>query len=283
MQSHFVLASTFAATLAVATFGFADPPAGKAGGPATSGSTTSPGKAAGAATSGQTTFSGKAGGPATSGQTTFSGKAGGPATSGSTTFSVGGAAAGAAGAADPPGSATTPVGGRDKSNLASPPAAALMKGHAAYMARDYAGAAQAYKEAVAKDGTDAAAYYFLGEAQIAAGTLADADASFAAALRYVGGKDDWRGKLLFVIAELRERQAKWPEAKKAWEDYAQFVATHPAVKGHTATATERVKVADARVDLETKYAPVRQRIEQRSKENATIPQAVDETAAPKKK
>jgi tetratricopeptide (TPR) repeat protein len=151
------------------------------------------------------------------------------------------------------------------------------------MARDYPGAIQAYKEAIAQDPADPASYYFLGEAQIAAGSAAEADGTFATGLRYAGGKDEWRGKLLFVSADLRERQGKWPEAKKAWEEYAQFIATHPNAKGYAATATERVKVIDARVDLETKYAPVKQRIEQRLKENASIPPAADETSSPAKK
>jgi tetratricopeptide (TPR) repeat protein len=163
---------------------------------------------------------------------------------------------------------------------ASPTAAAVAKGHAAYMARDYPAATQAYKEAIAQDGSDAASYYFLGEAQIAGGSTVEADASFAAGLRNVGGKDDLRGKLLFVVADLRERQGKWPEAKKAWEEYAQFLATHPSVKGYAATATERVKVVDARADLDTKYAPVRQRIEDRIKENAATPPPADETPRP---
>jgi TolA-binding protein len=221
MRSHFLLGSTFAATLAVAAFGFADPP-GKGG--------------AGA--------------------------------------SVGVAAPGA--------SATVSTRGDAKSStiVASPYAAAIAKGHGAYMARDYTGAMQAYKEAIVQDGSDPASYYFLGEAQIAGGSTVEAEASFAAGLRNVGTKDDLHGKLLFVVADLRERQGKWPEAKKTWEEYAQFLSTHPSVKGYAATATERVKIVDARVDLDTKYAPVRQRIEDRVKENAAVPPAADETPRP---
>jgi tetratricopeptide (TPR) repeat protein len=255
MRSHFLIASTFAATVAVAAFGFAEPPAGKGG------------AAVGASLGGSAATPPAQGGAR-------------PATSASTTFSV---SAGGAGPANFAAVSASERGDAKSKVAASPNAAAIAKGHAAYMARDYPGAAQAYKEAVAQEGTDVAAHYFLGEAQIAAGSTAEADASFAAGLRYAGGKDDWRGKLLFVIADLRERQGKWAEAKKAWEEYGQFVATHPNVKGYAATATERVKVVDAHADLDAKYAPVRQRIEQRLKENSSIPQAADETAAPKKK
>lgn len=250
MRNHFLLGSTFAATLAVAAFGFADPPAGKGGasvGVSVGGSAAAPSPAGGAR----------------------------PATSASMSLSTSGAAA-------PAGSAALSTRADAKSKpSAGPYAAAVAKGHGAYTGRDYTAAIQAYKEAIAQDGSDPSGYYFLGEAQIAGGSTVEADGSFAAGLRNVGNKDDLHGKLLFVVADLRERQGKWPEAKKAWEEYAQFLSTHPNVKGYAATATERVKVVDAHVDLDTKYAPVRQRIEDRIKENAAPPPpAADETPRP---
>jgi tetratricopeptide (TPR) repeat protein len=249
MRNQLLLGSTFAATLAVAAFGFADPQAGKAG------------------TSSGVSLGGSAAPPSPPGAR--------PANSASVGVSA------SAGATTPAGSAATSTRADGKSRAgARPSSSAIAKGHGAYMARDYPGAIQAYKEAIAQDGSDPANYYLLGEAQIAGGNTADADASFAAGLRNAGGKDDLHAKLLFVIADLRERQGKWSEAKKAWEDYAQFLSTHPGVKGYQATATDRVKVVDARADLDTKYAPVRQRIEQRVKENAAGPPAADETPPP---
>jgi TolA-binding protein len=251
MRSYVLLVASFATTLAVAAFGFADPPVSPA-----------PPAAKGGASVGVST-----GGSASGAR---------PAPSASAGVST-------------PGSAAAPIGsasGSGRGDAKSKPASAtLSKGHAAYMARDYPGAVQAYKDAIAEDGSDPATFYFLGEAQLAAGTTAEADNTFAAGLRNAASKDDWHSKLLFVVAELRERQGKWPEAKKAWEEYAQFLSTHPNAKGYAATATERVKVVDARADLETKYAPVKQRIEQRLKENATIPAAAAESPAtpPKKK
>src|SRR5688500_1245359 len=90
---------------------------------------------------------------------------------------------GKGGAPAPAGSAavSTRTDGGTKSG-ASPHAAALAKGHGAYMARDYPGAIQAYKEAIAHNGSDPSSYYFLGEAQIAGGNTAEAEASFAAGL-----------------------------------------------------------------------------------------------------
>ena len=160
------------------------------------------------------------------------------------------------------------------------PTAPPSRGAAAYLARDFPAALSAFKEALGKDATDATAYYLLGEAELAAGHVADADASFAAGLRNAGTNDEIHGKLLFVVADLRERQGRWPDAKKAWEEYAQFLNTHPNVKGYAATATERVKVIDGHVDLDAKYAPVKQRIEQRLKENAAAPPPPNERPAP---
>ena len=107
--------------------------------------------------------------------------------------------------------------------------------------------------------------------------------SFAAGLRVVGAKDDFHAKLLFVVADLRERQGKWPDAKKSWEEYAQFLSAHPNTKGYAATAAERNKVIDVHVDLEAKYAPVKQRIEQRLKETTAPPPDTGPQGPTKKK
>src|SRR6185436_12011483 len=87
----------------------------------------------------------------------------------------------------------------------SPYSPKLMKGHAAYGARDFPAAIAAYKEAIKDDAADPYGHYFLGEAELAAGNVAEADASFAAGLRVVTTRDDLHAKLLFVIADLRER------------------------------------------------------------------------------
>ena len=163
-----------------------------------------------------------------------------------------------------------------------PYSAKIVKGHAAYVARDFPGAVAAYRDAIKDDANDPFAHYFLGEAQLASGNVAEADASFASGLRVVAAKDDIHAKLLFVIADLRERQGKWADAKRAWDEYAQFLTSHPNAKGYAATVAERSKVIDTHVDLETKYAAVKQRIEQRLKET-TAPPPDDGPQGPTKK
>jgi len=174
--------------------------------------------------------------------------------------------------ADPP-AAPAPAAAKvdPKAKGTNPYNPKLLKGIAAYTAKDYQGAVAAYKDAVAADGNDPLALYFLGEAQLATGSLAEADSSYAKSLSLVGAKDDLHAKLLFVIADLRERQGKWPDAKKAWDDYTQFLSAHPTAKGYATTATERNKVIDTHVDLEAKYGEVKKRIEQRLKEVSAPP------------
>jgi TolA-binding protein len=187
--------------------------------------------------------------------------------------------------ADPPAApAATPAVTKidPKAKGGSPYNAKLLKGIGAYTSKDYQGAIAAFKDIIAADANDALALYFLGESQLAAGSMAEADASYTKGLSVVGTKDDLHAKLLFVIADLRERQGKWPDAKKAWDDYTQFLSAHPTAKGYATTATERNKVIDTHVDLEAKYSEVKKRIEQRLKET-TAPPPDDGPQGPTKK
>jgi tetratricopeptide (TPR) repeat protein len=140
------------------------------------------------------------------------------------------------------------------------------KGNAAYAARDFAGAVAAYQQAIAASPNDPMGHYLLGEAELAAGNMAEAEAAWNTGIRFVKDKDSLHAKLLFVLADLRERQGKWVDAKQAWTDYAQFVTAHPEAHGYAATATERQARIVAHEDLEAKYVAVRQRIEDRKKE-----------------
>jgi predicted Zn-dependent protease len=153
----------------------------------------------------------------------------------------------------------------------SPYTPKVLKGNAAYAAKDYAGAVVAYKDAVAADPAAPLPYYLLAEAQIAAGSLPDADVSLKAGLAKADTNDLVKCKILFVLADLRERQGKLEEARKAWEEYAQFVTSRPASNGYVATATERIRVIDQHFELAKKSDAVKQRIEQRLKETGGAP------------
>jgi predicted Zn-dependent protease len=157
--------------------------------------------------------------------------------------------------------------------IKSPYSVKVQKANAAYVSRDFPGAIAAYREAIQETPNDPVVFYLLGEAQLGGGNIGEAEATWLTALGKAGSKDDIRAKLMFVLADLRERQGKWAEAKTAWDEYARFVGSHSVAKGYAATAAERNKAIDTRVDLETKYGAVKQRIEQREKEAAAPPPA----------
>lgn len=150
----------------------------------------------------------------------------------------------------------------------SPLTEALLKADASYASKDWDKAIEGYKEAVGKDGKSPVGHYRLGEAQLAAGKLDDADQSWQASLKAATDQSDApsRAKALFVIADLRERQGKWDEAATAWKDYGAYVSDHPKAKGYAATATERQKAIQTHNEVADKAAKVKERIAQREKE-----------------
>lgn len=162
----------------------------------------------------------------------------------------------------------------------SPQMLMLLKGHAAYLAHDYPAAVGAYKEATTLEPAEPSAYYFLSEAELAAGNAPDAEASLQKGLKGSAASDEWHTKLLYALAELCERQSRFPEARKTWEELVQFASGHTATKAAAATALQRIQAIDAHLELEAKSAAVKQRIEQRLRETGGPPP--DEKAPPAK-
>ena len=163
----------------------------------------------------------------------------------------------------------------------SPLTEALNKADQAYLSKDWDKAIEGYKDAISKDPKSPMGHYRLGEAQLAAGKLDDADQSWQAAMKAAQEQSDaaYRAKAMFVLADLKERQGKWDEAASAWKDYGSFVAENPKAKGYAATATERQKAIDTHKDVAAKAAKVKERIQQREKEQ----QEQASQPAPKKK
>lgn len=147
----------------------------------------------------------------------------------------------------------------------SPFMEAIVKGQKAYIARDFPGATAAFQEAIKADTEKLLGFLRLGEAQLAEGHLDEANAAWKTALEKKGTSDD-KAKVLFQIADLRERQHKWQEAKDAWTAYAQFLQNTPNAKGFPATSIERIKQIDQRMKLEVDYGAVKDRIAKREKE-----------------
>jgi tetratricopeptide (TPR) repeat protein len=138
----------------------------------------------------------------------------------------------------------------------------VAKGDATFVGRDLPGAITTYQDAIKLKPTDMLAFYRLGEAFQASGKLDDADSTWEAALGKKGS-DDLKAKVLFCVAGLRERQQKWQAAKDAWQAYSAFLQGNPKVLGYPATAADRIKQIDRRVQLEADYGKVKERIAQR--------------------
>jgi tetratricopeptide (TPR) repeat protein len=147
----------------------------------------------------------------------------------------------------------------------------VVKGQAAFAARDLSGAVSTFQDAIKLKPEEMLAFYRLGEAEQESGKLDDADKAWEAALSKkcsqgcdaVNTPDNVKGKVLFAIAGLRERQQKWQAAKDAWQAYAAFLEGNGKVHGYPATAADRIKMIDRRVQLEADYGKVKQRIAQR--------------------
>jgi tetratricopeptide (TPR) repeat protein len=167
-----------------------------------------------------------------------------------------------------PDAATAPKGPlKDPANQKgiSPYMEAIAKGEAAFVARDFPAAVVGFQDAIKIDGQQMLAFYRLGEAQRAAGKPEEAEAIWSSALTKTG-PDELKAKVLFVLADLRERQKKMPEAKEAWGQYAAFLKEKADAKGYAATSDERQKMVDRRVKDEKDYAAVKERITKRQEE-----------------
>lgn len=141
----------------------------------------------------------------------------------------------------------------------------LSKGQKLVIARDFTGAIAAFQEAITEDPKNALGHLYLGSAQLLKGDLGEADASYQSALRNVGPDDALRAKISFALADLRERQRKWEDAKGGWDTY-QKDADRPKAKGYPDTGKERRTAIEKWQDTEKKAAPVKERIAAREKE-----------------
>ena len=142
----------------------------------------------------------------------------------------------------------------------------INKGEAAFGARDWASAVISFQEAAKLEPQKMLAFYRLGEAQLAAGKPEEAEAIWTTGLNKEGTVT-LQGRLLFCIADVKERQKKFDQAKEAWQKYAQFLKDHAQdAKGYALTPEERIKVIDRHAKDEKDYAVVRERIKNRQAE-----------------
>jgi tetratricopeptide (TPR) repeat protein len=155
-------------------------------------------------------------------------------------------------------------GGKKKGDAAAPSpdySALCAQGNAKYASRDWDGAVETYRKAIERSPHQGLGYYLLGEAQLAANNLADADVSWARAALEVGEKDPaLRARVLFVIADLKERQKRREDAKAAWQTYLDWASRFPDAGVFPATARSRLAVLETVIKQDKAYEVVRQRI-----------------------
>jgi tetratricopeptide (TPR) repeat protein len=148
----------------------------------------------------------------------------------------------------------------------SPYTELINKGDRAFVARDFDGAIAAYREAIKLDPEKALGHYRVGEAQLLKGDQKEAEASFVNGLRFVGKDGTLKGKLVFSLADLRERQKNNDEAIGRWKEYSTNAETEKEAITYPATATERVTRNEAWKKNVTESAEVKERIAKRLKE-----------------
>jgi tetratricopeptide (TPR) repeat protein len=136
----------------------------------------------------------------------------------------------------------------------------VTQGNAKYAARDFEGAIALYRKAIELSPHQATGHYLLGEAQLAAGNLPEAEASWGRALDASDKDPVMHARVLFVTADLKERQHKWDDAKAAWQVYIDWGTRNPNAGVFTASALSRQQVLDIVIKQDKTYEGVRQRI-----------------------
>jgi TolA-binding protein len=148
----------------------------------------------------------------------------------------------------------------------SPYSELVQKGDRSYLARDFDGAITAYRQEIEKNPNAPLGHYRLGEAQLAKGDTNEAELSWQTALRFAGKDERIRSKILFVLADLKERLKANDDAVGRWKQYQEHAQANADAKAYPATAADRIKRADEWKKIVADSAEVKARIEKRIKE-----------------
>jgi len=163
--------------------------------------------------------------------------------------------------------AATPQNGtrRDPANRTgiSPSWEAIKRGDDAYVARNLEGAIHEYQAAIEAQQQNPVAHYRLACALVAKGDLKLAQESLDSALRFSQSDAQTAVKVLFVTADLKERQHDYPAAIAAWKVYSAFIAAHPGIKAFAHSSESRQTKLTEYSKLTEQSAKVKQRIEER--------------------
>lgn len=145
----------------------------------------------------------------------------------------------------------------------SPTWEALKRGDDAYVAHNLDGAIKEYQAAIEAKPQNAVAHYRLACALIAKGEFKQAQESLDSALRFAQSEPQTAAKVLFVVADLKEREHDYPAALTAWKAYSAFVKANPTIKAFPASGESREAKVTQIIKLNEQSAKVKQRIEER--------------------
>jgi len=142
----------------------------------------------------------------------------------------------------------------------------IVRGDRAYVARDFDGAILNYREAIKLEPEKALGHYRVASAQLAKGDQKEAEAALVNGLRFVAKDGTLKAKLIFALADLRERQKNNDEAIGRWKEYAKNAEDEKEAITYPATSTERVARNEAWKKNVTESEEVKVRIAKRLKE-----------------
>jgi tetratricopeptide (TPR) repeat protein len=147
---------------------------------------------------------------------------------------------------------------------------ALVRGDAAHVAGDVSGAIAAYRTAILASPKDPLGHYRLGQAHVTSGALAEAREAYATALGCADRDPSLKAKILFVLADLDEREKRGEAALKAYDVLLQHLRAHTDIKASPAeSVAERKQKITAYAKLAREVAAVRERIATRLREAET--------------
>jgi len=154
----------------------------------------------------------------------------------------------------------------------------ILKGDRAYVARDFDGAIQIYREAIKMEPEKALGHSRVASAQFAKGDQKEAEAALVNGLRFVGKDGTLKAKLIFALADLRERQKNNDEAIGRWKEYSKNAEEQKEAITYPASATERVarneawkkNVADSE-EVKTRIAKRLKEADEASRKSASDP------------
>jgi len=146
---------------------------------------------------------------------------------------------------------------------------ATKDGSAKYIAKDVAGAIEAFQKATQLEPRNPLGYYFLGEAHLGNHDLAQAESAWLHAMQVADqGSLGLKVKIFYVIADLRERQKRWDDAKAAWQQYGELTASPSDGSTFPQVALGHIASIDKMLKQDKAYDIVRQRIAEENKAKA---------------